>query len=416
MICVKNGVFCLETKNTSYLFDTTPTGHLRHLYYGKKLPDADSNTLSVKNTIMLGTQVDCAKGECLDDLLLEYSGIGRGDYRHTPMECVMPDGSYVTDFVYEYFTVTEETLELPGLPSAHGKAQTLSVRLKDTLFDVALMLHYTVFEECDVIARCCQLINGENKDVRIHKLMSFMVDLPCADYVLGTLDGGWTKETHIHERPVSYGIHVTDSTTGGSSNRHNPGFYVKKTGTDERHGEVLGFNLIYSGNHYSAVEKANHDTLRIMQGINPHCFDWRVQPGETFTTPQSVMTWSNAGINGMAANFHDFVNAHIVPEFWQGKERPVVINNWEATMFDFTKGKLLSIAKRAADLGVELFVLDDGWFGNRNDDTAGLGDWTVNEKKLPGGITGLAKQINGLGMQFGLWFEPECVNPDSNLY
>lgn len=392
MIQVKNGVFHLQTAHTSYIFDTTSDGQLRHIHYGARLPEEAVEALAMKNTMPLGSEVCCKPGLCLDSTLLEYSGIGRGDYRHTPLECIMPDGTFVTDFVYEYFTVTEEALTIPGLPAARGKGETLSIRLKDKLFDAALVLHYTVFENCDVIARSCQLINNTSGDIYVRKLMSFMVDLPQSDYTLGTLDGGWAKETHIHERPVSYGIHVTDSTTGASSNRHNPAFYLKRTGADEEQGEVLGFNLVYSGNHYSAVEKANHDTLRVMQGISPHCFHWRLQPGETFTTPQSVMTWSDRGLGGMAANFHDFVNAHITPESWRGKERPVVLNNWEATMFDFNRSKLLSMAKTAAELGVELFVLDDGWFGSRNSDTAGLGDWTVNEKSSPGASAPCARR------------------------
>lgn len=413
MISVTKGVFKLDTAHTSYIFDTLPTGCLRHIYYGKKLPQADVEALCVKENITLGSAVEHTPGICLDTCLLEYSGIGKGDYRHSPLECILPDGTFVTDFVYEYFTVSEEAFSSHcGLPFAHGKAETLSVRLKDSLHKLYLTLHYTVFEGCDVIARNAELYNDTKGTVAIRKMMSFMADFPESSYILGTLDGGWAKEAHIHERPVTYGIHVTDSTTGGSSNRHNPGFYLKKQGTEE----VVGVNLIYSGNHYAAVEKGNFDTMRIMQGISPHCMNWLLRPGETFTTPQSVMTWSDGGINGMAANFHDFVDNHIVPLEFRGVERPVVLNNWEATMFDFNRHKILSMAKRAKELGVELFVLDDGWFGQRNNDTAGLGDWTVNTKKLPGGITALCRDINNLGLDFGLWFEPECVNPDSDLY
>ena len=416
MISIKKGVFKLDTAHTSYLFDTTLSGKLRHLYYGKRLPAADAEALAVKNEIQMGSAVQISPGECLDDILLEYSGIGRGDYRHSPLECIMPDGTFVTDFTYEAFTVSQKVPTLPGLPSAHGDGETLTVILKDSKFKVYLKLHYAVFEACDVIARWAEIENCTDGDIHIRKFMSIMVDLPDADYVLGTLDGGWAKETHIHEQPIGWGIHVTDSTTGASSNRHNPAFYLKRPNADELQGEVMGFNMVYSGNHYSAVERGVYDTARVMQGISPHCFDWALRPGKTFTAPQCVMTWSNAGVGGMAANFHDFVNTHITPSYWQGKERPIVLNNWEATMFDFTKGKILTMAKRAAELGVELFVLDDGWFGTRDSDTAGLGDWTVNEKKLPGGITDLAKKINALGLQFGLWFEPECVNPDSDLY
>jgi alpha-galactosidase len=252
--------------------------------------------------------------------------------------------------------------------------------------------------------------------VYIRKLMSFMFDMPTADYQMLTLDGGWAKEAHIHEREVSYGILVNDSTTGGSSNRHNPAFLLKAKGADEEQGEVYGFNLIYSGNHYSAVEKGNHDTLRVMSGINPHCFLWKLHEGESFCTPQAVMSYADGGINAFSANMHNFVNGHVIRPEFQASERPVVVNNWEATFFHFNRRKLLALARRAKRLGVEMFVLDDGWFGDRNDDRAGLGDWVVNKRKLPGGIASLSKAIHCMGMRFGLWFEPECVNPDSDLY
>ena len=267
-----------------------------------------------------------------------------------------------------------------------------------------------------MIARNVELHNGESGEVTIRKLMSVMMDLPESDYSLLTLNGSWAKEAHIQEAPVRYGIHINDSTVGASSNRHNPAFLLKKTGADEEQGAVLGFNLLYSGNHYSAVEKTSQDTLRLMLGINPHCFCWKVGAGERFVTPQAVMSFSCRGINGMAANFHDFINNHVIPKNFRNVQRPVVLNNWEATFFDFDRRKILSMAKKAAQLGVEMFVLDDGWFGKRNDDHAGLGDWVVNRKKLPGGLGKLARDINAMGLRFGLWFEPECVNPDSDLY
>ena len=209
---------------------------------------------------------------------------------------------------------------------------------------------------------------------------------------------------------------MNDSTTGGSSNRHNPAFMLKGKGCNELWGKVYGFNLIYSGNHYSAVEKTNHDTLRVMSGINPHCFLWKLKGGESFATPEAVMSFSENGTNELSQNMHDFVNAHIIRKEFQNSERPVVVNNWEATFFNFNRRKLLALARKAKRLGVEMFVLDDGWFGKRNDDRRGLGDWVVNEKKLPGGIKGICRAVNKMGMRFGLWFEPECINEDSDLY
>lgn len=421
MITIQKNVFKLDTAHTSYLFRVTPQGHLEHVYYGPWLPQADANVLARKHTISLGSTVDytpAAPGYCLDNYLLEYSGIGKGDFRHSPLECILPDGSFVTDFIYDGYTQIQQPFSADcGLPFAVGNGQTLSIRLKDKKYpSLVLTLHYTLFPECDVIGRNAELCNGTDGEVSLRRFLSAMVDIPFESHSLLTLDGTWAKEAHIHTAPVTPGIHIQDSTVGASSNRHNPAFALLAEGADERQGQVLGFNLLYSGNHYSAVELTAQDALRIGWGISPHCFQWDLLPGESFVTPQAVMTLSENGINGMAANFHDFVNYHIIPPAFRGTERPVVLNNWEATMFDFNRRKILSMARQAAQLGVELFVLDDGWFGNRNHDKAGLGDWVVNEKKLPGGIGRLAKDINRMGLQFGLWFEPECVNPDSQLY
>ena len=418
MIEEKKKVFKLDTKNTSYIFTISPQGHPVHIYYGSRLPQADVEALRLKNNITLGSTVDYAPGYNLDSHLLEYSGIGKGDYRHSPIECILPDGSFTTDFVYDSHEITKGGYESDcGLPFAEGGSQTLTVRFRDKKYKkLQLLLHYTVFPDCDVIARNAELYNGESGEVVVRKFLSAMLDLPESDYSLLTLNGSWAKESHIQDAPLSYGIHVNDSTVGASSNRHNPAFMLKKRGADELQGQVMGFNLLYSGNHYSAVEKTNQDTVRVTWGINPHCFQWKVGAGERFVTPQAVMTFSGAGINGMAANFHDFVNSHIVPKNFRYVQRPVVLNNWEATFFDFNRHKILSMAKQAASLGVEMFVLDDGWFGKRNHDRAGLGDWVVNTKKLPGGLGRLARNINEMGLRFGLWFEPECVNPDSDLY
>lgn len=421
MITVKDKIFKLDTKDTSYLFAITAQGHAEHIHYGKRVFADDADALRLKNTIMLGSTVDYGRevGYSLETLPLEYSGIGKGDFRHAPMELIMPDGSFVTDFVYDRHSVTQGAFapENCDLPFASGNGETLSIVFKDKKYrGVEFILHYTVFEDSNVIARCAELVNGGEGDIFIRKLMSFMMDMPTADYTMLTIDGGWAKEAHIHEREVSYGILVNDSTTGGSSNRHNPAFMLKAKGADEEQGRVYGFNLIYSGNHYSAVEMGNHDTLRVMSGINPHCFLWKLKSGERFTTPQAVMSFSDRGINGFTDNMHGFVNDHIIRESFRNYERPVVVNNWEATFFNFNRRKLLALARKAKRLGVEMFVLDDGWFGKRNSDTAGLGDWKENRKKLRGGISSLAKAVNKMNMRFGLWFEPECVNEDSDLY
>ena len=417
MIRETNQLFRLETKNTTYAFRINE-GYPEHLYYGRRLVDEDFTAVALKNTIDLGSTVKQEGSSFfLERNLLEYSGIGRGDYRHSPIELLMPDGTFVCDFIYDSYRILDEAYKTPELPTAYGKAETLEITLKDKKFsDIILKLNYTVFEDCDVICRNVELLSENEGAVYIRKLMSFMLDFADANFEMLTLDGDWGKEAHEHRRYLECGILVNESTVGASSNKHNPAFALLEKGADESRGKVYGFNLIYSGNHYSAVERSTFDTARAMGGINPHCFLWKLSRGERFVTPQAVMTYSPDGLNGMMANMHAFVNEHIVRGEHKYADRPVVLNNWEATFFNFNRRKILALARSAKKLGDEMFVLDDGWFGKRNSDTAGLGDWVENRRKLPGGIRSIANEVNRMGMKFGLWFEPECVNPDSDLY
>ena len=419
MISFNNNVFKLDTNDTSYIFRIADCKKLENLHYGPKIREQSYDAISLKNTIMLGSCVDYDSSSTLslDNVLLEYSENGKGDFRHSPVELIMPDGAYVTDFVYSSHEIIDKPYLSKDLPTAYGKAQCLIVTLSDKKYkNIQLKLSYTVFEETNVIARNTVLVNNSYHPITINKLMSFSLDLPSTYYNIVTLNGSWIKEAHKSSTPVSEGIYVNSSTVGASSNRHNPAFMLLGNGADFSHGNVYGFNLIYSGNHYSAIEGSPSGTTRVMSGINPHCFKWILEPHDSFETPQAVMTYSGNGINKMAQNMHSFVNNHIVRGVHKGKERPIVINNWEAMMFNFNKHKIIALADKAKKLGVEMLVLDDGWFGARNNDKAGLGDWVVNTKKLPGGLKSLADAINRRGMKFGLWFEPECVNPDSDLY
>ena len=417
MISIHDQVFRLETKATTYAFRINE-GYLEHLYYGRRVTDTDFTATALKNTIDLGCTVKEEGSQFfLERNLLEYSGIGRGDYRHSPIELLMPDGTFVSDFVYDSHRVIDGAYSTKELPTAYGKANTLEITLKDKKFsDLLLKINYVVFDECDVICRNVELVNNNDGPVYIRKLMSLMLDLAEADYDMLTLDGDWSKEAHEHRRFLECGLLVNESTVGASSNKHNPAFALLEKGADESRGKVYGFNLIYSGNHFSAVERSTFDTARVMTGINPHCFLWKLSKGESFVTPQAVMTYSHSGLNGMMENMHSFVNEHIVRGEHKDADRPIVLNNWEATFFNFNRSKILALARSAQKLGVEMFVLDDGWFGKRNNDLAGLGDWVENRKKLPGGIKYIANKVNKMGMKFGLWFEPECVNPDSDLY
>ncbi|HHT49297.1 MAG TPA: alpha-galactosidase [Firmicutes bacterium] len=420
MISARDNVFRLDTENTSYLFRVTKFGHLEHLYYGPLLaPEESIEVLAQKRVISMGNNVvydETDESYSLDQIYLEWSDNGRGDYRQSPTELKMPDSTFVSDFVYVSHQITDGSVPMYTLPSAYGGDQTLVLTMQDTTLAVTLSLYYTVFVQANVITRRAVLTNESPDPLVIRRMMSMMVDLPDEHFYLYTLDGKWIKEAHLHRRPVEYGMMTNASTTGASSNRHNPAFMLAAAAATEENGHVYGFNLIYSGNHASYVEKSGWDMVRVLVGINPHCFEWNLAPGESFETPEAVMTFSNQGFNGMSRNMHSFVNEHIVRGNWKQRERPVLINSWEAYYFDYDEGKLIQLAKKAKDLGIELFVLDDGWFGARNNDQAALGDYTVNKKKFPRGLKVFADQLRELGLEFGLWVEPEMVNPDSDLF
>ncbi len=422
MITFEQSHFVLETKDLNYIFRVLPTGQLEHLYLGKKLIDRDFTVMHQPITAGAGSQVVYEKDgyqTFLDLTPLEYSGIGKGDFRLTPLEVKMPDQTYVTDFVYASHKIIDGVVKSDQLPYAKAKdtdAKTLVVTMRDEHALCELDLYYTVFYKTNVFSRKVVLKNHNTNALVIKKIMSFMLDLEDSAYDLYTFDGGWIKEAHKHRRDIAYGTYIIDSTTGASSNRHNPGILLAKKETNEDQGICIGLNLIYSGNHYEAVQKSNHDLLRVMTGINPHCFEWPLVQGESFETPEAIITYTEQGFNQLSQHFHQFVNEHIIPETFQYQERPVVLNSWEAFYFNFNQKKMLRLANQAKKLGVELFVLDDGWFGHRNDDTSSLGDYAINRKKIPGGLQKFSHKLQKKGLQFGLWFEPEMISPDSDLF
>ncbi|MCL2737054.1 MAG: alpha-galactosidase [Propionibacteriaceae bacterium] len=427
MIDVAGAVFRLTTSASSYWFRVTPHGHLEHIHYGVRLPiDQDPDTMAIKRTAEIGTSVAYDTSDplySLDHLCLEWSGTGMGDYRTPPIEVVTGDGSYTSDFRYVDHRVRPGAMTSSILPVAQASegdgdegAQTLEVRLLDEAAHLELTLEYTVFVMTNVIARRAIVSNRGQQPVSLRHLSSSMIDLPDRGYRLLSLHGGWIKEAHVEDRPLSHGIHTLSSTTGASSNRTNPGFLLAEQGATETHGRVYGFNLVYSGNHASSIEVTGLDLVRVTTGINRHCFEWRLGPGESFESPQAVMTFSGDGIGQASRNFHDLVNNHVVRGSWANRPRPVLYNNWESTFFSYRAGRLLRLARQAKALGAELFVLDDGWFGKRDSDTAGLGDYTVNRRKFPAGLPAFADQIRRLGLDFGIWVEPEMVNEDSDLF
>ncbi len=418
MITHNNGVFKIDTPNTTYMFRVLG-GMLQHLYYGAKIGDVnDVSWLADKQGSGQGCSVaiDTDKGKVFaDNTCFEFSSDGYGDYRESPLRLRFDDGSMLFKPVYQGYEITAP-FDPPQLPHSRNKAQTLAVKLYDDARKITVTLYYSAFDDCDVIVKNIAVTNNGTTPVRIMRAMSNQVDFAFDDFTLVTLNGTWARERYPEQTPLACGITVTDSKRGVSSNAHNPYVALKRADCNAFYGEAYGFNLLYSGNHAEIADKTPLGKVRLLNGINDYDFCWQLNPNQTFYTPEATLCYSDGGTNTLAQRYHRFVNNHIVPERWAMRTRPILINNWEATYFDFTEKKLLDLAKKAADAGIELFVLDDGWFGKRTNDCKGLGDWTVNTKRLPQGLDGLARKINKLGLQFGIWVEPEMVNPDSDLY
>ena len=411
MIIHENGLYHIRTETYSYLFQVDNYGILRHLHFGIPVQTGDAAAFLTDPGLGWGSCTvlnDADSGSCLDDKALEWSGSARGDYRESPLEL----SGAPTDFRFAGSHIHKGAAPMVcTLPQAHGDCETLEITMEQP--GARLKLIYTAFPTA--LVRRTVLENTGDMPISINKNMSFSLDLP-GSFTMATFNGGWIAEMRRHDAPVGGSKVVNESLTGASSNRHNPGFLLFDPEATETVGRVFGFNLIYSGNHYGSAQQSLQGFTRVMQGINPSNFCRELAPGESFETPEAVLCHSEEGFGGLSRNMHRFVNDHIVPPYWQGRPRPVLYNSWEGCMFDFTQRRLLDLADRAKKLGCELFVLDDGWFGKRNNDKAGLGDYTVNTKKLPEGMEGLADRIRGKGMEFGLWFEPESVNPDSDLY
>ena len=421
MIKTKENVFVLNTNKISYVFHADKTGLLIHDYFGKKidLVDFDTKPLSVKASVQKGTAViyDTSKNDQLsmDMVPLEFSFPHKGDFRSTPILLKNDKYGYVFDFKFDSSEVKAPE-KLKDLPTPHDANDELVVRLKDYKANVTIELHYLVFEEADVITRNIVIVNESQLDLTVLKALSYNLDLVNRDFELVTLSGGWASEMNKQIQTIKEGKYSIESRTGNSSAKFNPFFMIKEKSATLDHGDVYSFNLIYSGNHLEEVELGHYDLLRVEAGINPFCFEYKLKQGERFETPYAVLTYSDEGINGARLNMHHFTNNHVIPSQWNNTIRPVVINNWEATYFKFTERKLLALAKDAKKFGAELFVLDDGWFGMRDNDHAGLGDYDVNTRKLPHGLSGLSKKLHKKGLKFGLWFEPESINEDSDCF
>ena len=359
-------------------------------------------------------------GFSLEHVRQEYPAYGTTDFRLPALEILQDNGSRLTNFTYESYRIFQGKPVLEGLPATYtedgSEADTLELTLRDKLLNIKLVLLYSIFNGEAAVARSARFENPSGKAVHISRAMSMCLDLPDCDYDWIQFSGAWSRERQVKTRRLEQGIQAVGSTRGHSSHNHNPFIVLKRPTADEFQGDVMGFSLVYSGNFLAQAEVDTYNVTRVMMGINPFAFTWKLEPWESFQTPEAVMVYSDKGLNGMSQTFHHLYRTRLARGVWRDKTRPVLLNNWEATYFDFNEEKLVNIARAAKEDGVELFVLDDGWFGERSSDSSGLGDWYANRERLPRGIKGLSEKIEELGLKFGLWVELEMVNPDSDLY
>ena len=422
MVITNNNVFILNTKDLSYVFHVDATGLLLHDYFGQRIEIQDFNIDSIKQKITCpkGTTViykeDVNPNLSMDVVLLEFSFPHKGDYRSTPILLKNEKNGYVFDFAYEGFDIKEKHELESELPTPYDFDNELVIHLVEKSSNVKVDISFLVFEESNTFARNMKIINEGDAPINVLKALSLELDMLNNNYYAVHFTGGWASEMHEDNVEIKPGKISHESLTGFSSHKTNPLFLVRSKNSSLDNGEVFIFNLMYSGNHINEIELNTYGILRITSGISPFCFDYKLDKNQSFETPYAVFTYSNKGVNDARHNMHDFVNNHVANPAFKEVVRPVVINNWEGTNFKFNESRILNLAKHAKKHGAELFVLDDGWFSNRNDDFHGLGDYDINKKKLPHGIDGLAKRINKFGLRFGLWFEPESINQESKLY
>ena len=393
MILVNNNVFELHTKNTSYVFYVNDIDHLEHLHYGSRIEVNDDaiKSLKARSEFVIGNAISYSEdkqNKCLETMLLEVSSMGNGDIRNPSIDIQLKNGCRDLDFIFDSYEIRKHT-EMKTLPTSHTNKEDIEelvVSLLDKENNIRLNIIFSVYEENDVISRRMEVINLNEEEIKILKAMSLHLDLIIKDYKLISFHGGWAREMKRYDQPCVIGTISSESVCGVTSSRSNPFIMLGNQNVTEEFGEVYGFNLVYSGNHLESVETDTFNHIRVMSGINPRKFDYSLKKDEVFETPEGIMTYSSSGLRKLSHNMHDFVRNHIVRGAFQDLPRPVLNNSWEAAYFSFNERKLLKMAKKASEAGMELFVIDDGWFGVRNNDLQGLGDWYVNKKKLPGGL------------------------------
>lgn len=417
----KTGLFQLITDNTEYQMKADKYGVLKHLWYGEKTGCDMEYLQSYPDVGFSGNIYDAGNDRTysLDTLPLEYACDGMGDYRVTGAAAVHSDGSCALDLRYKSYRISKGKYSIKRLPAVYAdvsESETLEIVLKDKYSDIEVTLRYGVLPKLDIITRCASVANNTNEPVILTKAASLCLDIPHGEWEWVHFHGRHAMERLTERMPLCHGIQESSSTRGTSSHHQNPTVLLCSPDCTETSGSCIGAALMYSGSFQTKIQLDQMEQVRLVMGINPELFRWELKPSEVFDTPEVIMSYSSNGMEKLSHNFHKVIREHVCRGKYKLAERPVLINNWEATYFDFNEEKILKIAEQAASLGVDMLVLDDGWFGKRDDDCSGLGDWFVNEKKLCGGLGSLAEKIKEMGMKFGLWFEPEMVSEDSELY
>ncbi len=413
--------FSLRTNNTEYQMQADEYGVLKHIWYGERVENNMSYLLEYPDVGFSGNPYDAGNDRTysLNTLPLEYACSGIGDFRIPAVSVKHSNGSRALDLRYKSFKIKKGKYNITGMPAVYGDEsdfETLEIILYDTSGKIEITLRYGVLEKYDIITRSAVIRNLGQESVILEKAASLCLDIPHFEWELIHFHGRHALERLSQRSLLINGIQEIASTRGTSSHQHNPSFILCSPDCTENSGECIGSFFVYSGSFQAQAERDELGQIRAVMGIHPELFSWNLKPGDIFETPEAVLTYSKNGFSKLSYNFHKVIREHICRGKYKLAERPVLINNWEATYFDFNSDKILEIAKESAELGVDMLVLDDGWFGKRDDDCSGLGDWFVNEKKLQGGLNELAENVKNMGMRFGLWFEPEMISEDSELY
>lgn len=417
----ENRIFKLDTPNTSYCIGVADEEQfVGHVYYGKKLTNDDLfYLLRTEENPFVPSKNNRDRNAFFDSFPNEISSNCVGDYRESSIAVRTESGHVSLSLFFDNYKIFDGKKALEGLPATFGdekECKTLEITCKDKILNLTVVLSYSVFEDTDAIARSVRVINEGEAPLYLTKIMSACIDMDNDDYEMITLHGSWARERERYTRPIVCGKQSVCSVRGESSHQDHPFMAWKQKTTTEDAGEIYAMHFVYSGNFMGQIEVNQFDCIRAMMGIHPENFCFKLTSGESFQAPEVICMFSAEGVGGMTRNFHDLYRNHLIRGEYKDKKRPILINNWEATYFDFNTEKLLDIAKQASALGIEMLVMDDGWFGYRNDDNTSLGDWQVNEQKINGGLKYLVDEVNKLGMKFGIWFEPEMISPDSDLY